>query len=212
MKTFSVTESQKAEIYEKRDKYKNKITKHIQNHIHHSTMDRINKGLFPLPKKSILSGIDKNKQLIIISNSENSETCEILEKSLSLSEKHQKLINYMVSNCKKFKKLFDKILEFEENCIVLLILTQSQQNSLRLIALNIFGKVLENFDWICSSRQNYDSLLVSILYFTAKKIGIENKVFLTLIGKIEGRKNLKISQIKRWKCFLLISECTKSVL
>ena len=76
----------------------------------------------------------------------------------------------MIESCDQFKKIFRQILEFEANCAKQAETTLSPEmiDSTKTCAMLLLSIVIKNIEAISASgRQNYDSLLVCILFFAA---------------------------------------------
>ena len=100
---------------------------------------------------------------------------------------------------KKLKMIIHILFRFEEECIVNNILDSKRLRKFRAKSRELLGYVMKSYDVF--KMQHADSMGLSILLFSASKVGMIKRDFLKIAIKISGKKCNDCEVIKKSKSY-----------
>ena len=105
----------------------------------------------------------------------------------------------------------EQILEFEDKVIsqagqvVVPKVKNTKEAALELLA-SVIKKIHSMED---NTRQNYDSILVCVLFFSSKFNGLGVEIFFQVMQTCDKWKTLSLQKMKRWKSFRLVGSVSE---
>lgn len=156
-------------------------------------------------------GLKKLEKEIVLPIIDITSDAPTLTKDTQQGSEGVAFINYMSSTSDQFKKIVEKILEFEDKVIsqagqvVVPKLKNTKEAALELLA-SVVKKIHSSEN---TARQNYDTILVCILFFSSKFNGLGVEIFFQVMQTCDKWKTLSLEKMKKWKSFRLVGSISE---
>lgn len=146
---------------------------------------------------------EKKKNFIFVLKKKSFKNEEENKKTEEMASKSEKSITGVKN--KKMEKVVKIFMSFEEKSIASKTLTKKNLQKFRRMTRGLLGLLLQNPEEF--KTQQSTNLALAVLFLAVKRLGIREMEFLSLISQVpEIRKRVKISSIKRSKCYSLVKE------
>lgn len=182
---------------------KRKLEIHINKKPTTEILNLISSNAFASPSLSLKIN-SPPKALSVSTVASDSETSKYDFKNQKSKEDPEfELLQKLTTLGSKMEKVVEMFYEFEQVFLADRLLNKPKLASFRRESRRILGMVAYNFKIF--KKQQAINLGLSILYLTAKKIGIEDNEFSFQASKVLGKeRSVKVKSVKRSKCYGMI--------
>ena len=188
---------------------KSDIESKLQYQLCRPLVKQIKCGEFAQPARAILdkhtSSLEKC-ETISVSTAEPEPTEVKSKASASEVTQNRDDMNSIIESCKgekKLKTVLNFLTKFEELCVEGAVVNADGLRSLNFYHRAILSKIVNGYDTVI--YQHSESLCLAIVFVSTSKVGISKKTFLGIAKKLIRRKKVRLSSIRKSKCFSLLN-------